>query len=118
MGARRSYASLVIPDIATIVADPGALVGLSRATLADLRYQAALLVAACDREMAKAEGAREWDRLVNAQEIAERMGRSVEYVYAHAAEWPFTVAEDGKHPRFSLRRFEQWIERESSRRTA
>lgn len=107
-----------VPDLTAVVNDPASVVGLPRAVLADLRYQAALVVAACERELAKNDGAREWDRLVSAQEIADRMGRGVEYVYAHAAEWPFTVAEEGRRPRFSLRQFEQWIERTAGRRTA
>jgi len=107
-----------VPDLAAVASDTNSVVGLPRATLADLRYQAALVVAACDRELAKGDGAREWDRLVKADEIAARLDRSVEYVYAHAHEWPFTVAEDGKHPRFSLRLFEGWITRNAAKRTA
>lgn len=107
-----------VPDFAAVANDPATIVGLPRAVLADLRYQAALVVAACDRELTKTEGGRDWDQLVTADEIAKMLGRSVEYVYAHASEWPFTVAEEGKRPRFSRRLCEQWIARTAARRTA
>lgn len=45
-----------VPSLAAVAVDASGLVGLPRATLTDLRYQAALIVAACDRELAKSDG--------------------------------------------------------------
>jgi len=41
------------------------------------------------------------DRLLTASQVAERFGRSVEWVYRHAGRWPFTRRETRGTLRFS-----------------
>lgn len=44
---------------------------------------------------------------LSAQQLAERMGRSVDYVYRHADDWPFTVRE-GRSVTFDEAGFVRW----------
>jgi Helix-turn-helix domain len=48
------------------------------------------------------------DRLLTAPEAAERLNRSTDFVYRHAASLPFTV-RDGRAVRFSARGLERFI---------
>lgn len=63
-------------------------------------YLAALQSRAAARLVTKsAIGSTPDDRIapgqrLNANQLAKRMGRSVDYVYRHAKDWPFTVRED------------------------
>ena len=50
------------------------------------------------------------DELVNAREAARRLGLSLDYVYRHAQQLPFTVRV-GRQLRFSSRGIERYIER-------
>ena len=52
------------------------------------------------------------DHLLTAQEVAARLGCSVRYVYAHAADYPFTVRLDqanGGPVRFSAAGLDRWL---------
>jgi len=50
------------------------------------------------------------DHLLTAQEVAQRLGASKRYVYAHAADFPFTVRLNGL-VRFDAAGLRRWIER-------
>ncbi len=54
------------------------------------------------------------DELVNAREAARRLGLSLDYVYRHARQLPFTVRV-GRQLRFSSRGIERYIERRQAR---
>lgn len=51
------------------------------------------------------------DHLLTAREVAERLGCSVRYVYAHAKTWPFTVQLDGRAVRFDADGLARWTRR-------
>ena len=48
------------------------------------------------------------DRLLTAAEVAHRLGSSVRYVYAHAADYPFRVRVEGL-VRFDPAGLERWL---------
>ena len=50
------------------------------------------------------------DRLLSAADVAETLGVSSRYVYAHAAGWPFT-RHLGRSVRFSARGLDAWLAR-------
>ena len=56
------------------------------------------------------------DLLLNAEEVARRMGVRRKYVYAHACEWPFTRHIGNKTLRFSEKGFELWVARQTTMR--
>jgi predicted DNA-binding transcriptional regulator AlpA len=49
------------------------------------------------------------DHLLTAKEVAPRLGCSARYVYAHAAEYPFTVRLGPQAVRFSAVGLERWL---------
>lgn len=49
------------------------------------------------------------DTLLDAKEAARRLGTSVDYLYRHAPELPFTVRPGGRRLRFSARGIERYI---------
>jgi predicted DNA-binding transcriptional regulator AlpA len=50
------------------------------------------------------------DRLIKPQELAERLGTSVDWVYRHWKEFPFTVKLSPRQLRFSEKGLERYLE--------
>ena len=50
------------------------------------------------------------DKLIKPQELAERLGTSVDWVYRHWRELPFTVKLSNRQLRFSSKGVERYIE--------
>ena len=55
-----------------------------------------------------AEGASDADRLLGVREAARKLGKSTDFLYRHAAKYPFTV-RDGRSLRFSEQGIEKFI---------
>src|SRR5712692_10505522 len=55
------------------------------------------------------------DRLLTAKQVAARLERSANWVYAHSHELPFAMIEPRRRPRYSERGLEQWIARHLQR---
>ena len=55
-----------------------------------------------------AERSADGDRLLNVEEAARKLGKSKDYLYRHAADYPFTV-RDGHSLRFSEQGIEKFI---------
>jgi predicted DNA-binding transcriptional regulator AlpA len=56
----------------------------------------------------QAERAPEGDRLLDVEEAARKLGKSKDYLYRHAVNYPFTV-RDGRSLRFSEQGIEKFI---------
>jgi excisionase family DNA binding protein len=57
------------------------------------------------------------DQLLTAEEVADRLHCSTDYVYRHAKRFPFMVRE-GRNVRFSERGLERYIQQRQGRRTS
>ena len=53
--------------------------------------------------------AQESDRLLKAEEVAEQLRRSVDWVYRHAKHWPFTRRLTRRTMRFSEAGLRHWL---------
>lgn len=97
-----------------ILGDPGWVDGLSQADAAAVLVELAQLQSAVAARLRSAPltgtepAPAEPDRLLTAEDVAERFGRSVAWVYRHAKHWNFTRRVTRRTVRFSeagLRRF-------------
>ncbi len=100
-----------VPTLDEIAARPELVQGLPREALTALAVRALTVhaILATAALTAPAPSAPAEERLLSAKDVAVRVGRSVNWIYAHAGELPFTVREPGQRPRFSLRGLEQYI---------
>src|SRR5574341_964596 len=102
---------IAVPTLDELAADPGKGRGLPRPTLLGLSARAlaaqtAILAALLAQP---SEAARE-ERLLTIRELADRLGRTVDWIKRHQHELPFAIRESGAHPRFSLLGFLKWAE--------
>lgn len=101
-----------VPTLDAIAADPTAAKDLPRRVLEDLALRAVTVHAAVTTALVAASveaPRRPEDRLMTAKELAGKWQKSVNWVYTHADDWPFTVREAGEQPRFSLLGFERYL---------
>jgi predicted DNA-binding transcriptional regulator AlpA len=98
-----------VPDLRELVADPRRAFELSAAEAAALLIELASLQAAVAARLStNAAASPASDRLLTAEEVAERLQRSVDWVYRQAKHWPFTRRLTRRTVRFSeagLQRF-------------
>ena len=99
-----------VPTLDELAADPAKAHGLPHAALLQLSAHAvaaqsaiAMALLATSTETALERE----DALLSARQLAQRMSVNVQYVYEHAAEWPFRV--EMRPLRFSRRGFEAWV---------
>lgn len=85
---------------------PGALLTLTREALLD-----AFSGNGNGKGAAVEAPAAEPERLLSAKEVAERLGTSARWVYAHRASLPFAKELPGGSVRFSERGLNRWMER-------
>ena len=62
----------------------------------------------------QAEHSTDGDRLLGVEEAARKLGKSKDYLYRHAADYPFTV-RDGRSLRFSEQGIEKYIRQRMGR---
>jgi excisionase family DNA binding protein len=111
---------MVSADLLTLLADPERADALSPDQLAELIGQAAALQAKLWARLqltrpavvatSSSTAAPEPDRLLSAEEAAERLGVGKRWMYRHAGELPFTRRLTGGTLRFSSRGLERWKE--------
>ncbi len=104
-----------MPDLRELVADPRRAFELSAAEAAALLIELAYLQAVVAARLSTNPVASpasisdsDSDRLLTAEEVAERLQRSVDWVYRQAKHWPFTRRLTRRTVRFSeagLQRF-------------
>ena len=104
-----------MPDLRELVADPRRAFELSAAEAAALLIELASLQAVVAARLSTNPAAgpasisdSDSDRLLTAEEVAERLQRSVDWVYRQAKHWPFTRRLTRRTVRFSeagLQRF-------------
>lgn len=104
-----------MPDLRELVADPRRAFELSAAEAAALLIELARLQAVVAARLSTNPTASpasisdsDSDRLLTAEEVAERLQRSVDWVYRQAKHWPFTRRLTRRTVRFSeagLQRF-------------
>lgn len=84
-----------------------------------LPLAAALVSALCSRAVAipQPQAMPDTDYLVNAHQIAKRLGKSAKWVRENAASMEFAIHVGNEH-RFSLRGLEQWINHQRTGRMA
>lgn len=97
-----------MPDLRELVADPRRAFELSAAEAAALLIELASLQAVVAARLSTNTAARpvsisdsDSDRLLTAEEVAERFQRSVDWVYRQAKHWPFTRRLTRRTVRFS-----------------
>lgn len=104
-----------MPDLRELVADPRRAHELSAAEAAALLIELASLQAAVAARLSATPAVSpasisdsNSDRLLTAEEVAERLQRSIDWVYRQAKHWPFTRRLTRRTVRFSeagLQRF-------------
>jgi len=62
----------------------------------------------------QSQSARDGDRLLDVDEAARKLGKSKDYIYRHADDYPFTV-RDGRSLRFSEQGIEKFIRQRMGR---
>lgn len=107
--------SLETLDTLPAAALPGVVADLAarQAHLAALQARAAARLAATPTVAAASDPRIAPGQRLSAQRLAERMGRSVDYVYRHADEWPFTMHE-GRSVMFDEAGFVRWQQKRTS----
>ena len=100
--------SLETLDVLPPAALPGVVADLAarQAYLAALQARAAARLSAAPTVTPSGYGIAPGQRL-SAQQLADRLGRSLDYVYRHADDWPFTVRE-GRSVKFDEAGFVRW----------
>lgn len=101
-----------VPTLDTVATTPDVVRGLSRDVLLALSLQAVNVQAACMAALlaAPSEAARHVeDRLLRVKEVAERLGRSPDWICRHLDELPFAIRQSGQRPRFSMQGLERYI---------
>jgi hypothetical protein len=97
-----------MPDFRDILLDPRRVTELSPTEAATALVELATLQAAVAARLRSTPSgdhavgtAPEADRLLTAEDVAERLNRSVDWVYRHARHWPFTRRLARRTLRFS-----------------
>ena len=99
-----------IPSLSELIADPGKVRALPGPTAHHLLIQLTCLLPLL---VSKAHGAEvmekaQPDRLLGIEEAASILGKSIDAIYRHADDFPFTV-RDGRSLRFSSRGIQAYI---------
>ena len=107
--------------LAELLADPTRAASVSRGDAAALLVELSALQVALVARLAVIDAAtiappHTADRLLTPAEVAERFGRSVDWVYRMASRWPFTVREGRKTVRFSQAGLEKHLRAKTSGR--
>jgi len=106
-----------VPKLTDLLEDPAKVSLLPAEAIPAVRGELAGKVARLDTLLlarllsgsnGQAKGQRSGDRLLNAKETAARMGVSLDYVYDHAAEFPFSMRE-GRRLLFSEVGLERYL---------
>ncbi len=84
-----------------------------QAQLAALQARAAARLAATPTVASASDPRIAPGQRLSAHQLAERMGRSVDYVYRHADEWPFTIRE-GRSVTFDEAGFARWQQKRTA----
>lgn len=104
-----------VPTLDALAADPGQAVALPGPAVAGLlarlaAVQAALAARALTLALEPAEPpSADADRLLTAEEAAERLAMSRDWVYRHARRLPFTVRLDGSALRFTAHGIDRYL---------
>jgi hypothetical protein len=102
-----------VPTLDELAREPVKAHGLPRQTLLALAARAVSAHAAVTDALIAGAAADPADagedRLITTAELARRMNVSTNFVYDHAAEWPFTIRRPGTRTMFSLCGFEAWV---------
>ena len=101
-----------IPNLTDLVNDPAKVALLPPEAIPTLRGELArldtllLMRVAMAQNNGQTEHSADGDRLLDVEEAARKLGKSKDYLYRHAGDYPFTVRD-----RRSLRFSEQGIEK-------
>jgi len=105
-----------VADLRDLLADPRRIGGLTFAEaaaalteLASLQAAVAARLGAARPEHAGADPASPDDRLLTAEDVADRLQRSVDWVYRQAKHWPFTRRLTRRTVRFSEAGLERFL---------
>jgi predicted DNA-binding transcriptional regulator AlpA len=79
--------------------------------LAGLQADLLMRVAAPPRPAPAVQGSGEQERLLTVHAVAERLGKSPEWVYRNSLSWPFRRKLGRRTLRFEERGFERWLNR-------
>jgi len=100
------------PTLDAIARDPAKAAALRVEDRGALIVQVAAVLAALGATMATAPDADVPDTLLTVQQVAPRLGLSIDYMYRHARDFPFFVESpnDARAVRFSARGLARYIE--------